>query len=477
MRTIVWFRGKDLRLSNHAPLVEALRGGGEVVPLFVLDPYFFAPERARKIAHRMQFLLGSLAALSANLAHKGSRLVVVAGRSVDVVPAVARAVGADRVLAHRWVEPFARERDRRVRESLGDRFTLFEGETLVTPGTVRSQTGGVYAVFSAFARAVRPRLTNVTIAGTPKKLSVVPALGLDERPLPTLDELGLTANPRLPEAGERAARKRLSQFVERHLGRYRDERDRMDHEGTSRLSQDLKFGTLSIAEVWSAAAAALAEATGPQERTAIDTFMNELLWREFAYHTLWDRPEVLTAPFRQDFVGFPWSNDPARFAAFCEGRTGYPVVDAAARQLLACGWVHNRARMIAASFLTKHLDVSYTWGERHYLEQLVDGDWAQNNLGWQWSAGCGCDAQPYFRVFNPMSQGEKFDPDGHYVRTWVPELARMPAAHIHAPWLAPTDVLAAAGVRLGRDYPLPIVKHEEARAGFLARAKAHLGKN
>jgi deoxyribodipyrimidine photo-lyase len=470
VRTLVWFRGKDLRVADHAPLADAAKRG-EVVPVFVLDPYFFAPERARELPHRMEFLLASIASLAKNLERLGSRLVLVEGKSVEVIPALATSMGVDRVVAHRWTEPFGRERDRRVTAALGSRFELYEGETLVRPGDVRSGGGTPYAVFTPFAKALRKAHPIAPAIPAPRRLPPVPDdVRIDEVPLPSLADLGLVSNPRLQPGGERAARERLRVFVEKAAGRYDQDRNRMDLPGTSRLSADLKFGTLSVRSVWH-------EVEAHAHGKARDAFTNELLWREFAHHTLWHRPELLTKPFRTDFVGFPWLADDAGFSAWAEGRTGYPVVDAAARQLLGEGFVHNRARMIAASFLTKHLLIDLRRGEAHYMKWLTDGDWAQNDAGWQWSAGCGCDAQPYFRVFNPVTQGESFDPEGDYVRTWVPELARMPEKHIHRPWEAPDEVLRAAGVVLGKTYPRPIVDHAYARGRFLATAKGHLGRD
>jgi len=253
-------------------------------------------------------------------------------------------------------------------------------------------------------------------------------------------------------------------------GDYAHIRDRLDRPGTSRLSQDLKFGTVSVRTVWRTVVRALGD---DRSRHA---FENQLLWRESAHSILWERPDVLRRPFRADFAGFPYREDEASYEAWVSGHTGYPVVDAAQRQLLSEGFVHNRARMIAASFLTKHLLIHYQKGEAHYLKYLVDGDWAQNNLGWQWSAGSGCDAQPYFRVFNPVTQGERFDPSGDYVRRWVPELERLPTPAIHAPWKAKESLLEAHGVRLGRDYPKPIVEHGFGRERFLQIAQSYLGK-
>jgi deoxyribodipyrimidine photo-lyase len=455
-----------LRIADHAPLCDATARGA-VIPLFVLDPYFFAPSRARELPHRMQFLLESLRSLEQNLAARGSRLVVVRGKSTEVVPRLASAWKVDRVAAHRWTEPFARERDRRVRAALTVPFDLAEGETLLPPGTLRTGDGGPYTVFTPFARAFAEACSVETPLRAPSTLPPVPSdVEVSSDPIPTCQELGIVENPRLLSGGEKAARERLRAFVKGPAPRYHEERDRLDLAGTSRLSQDIKFGTLSVRAVWAAVRDAIDGTPGAR------AFANELVWREFTHSTLWDRPTLLSEPFRPAFAAFPWRFDASLWDAWTSGRTGYPVVDAAARQLLGEGFVHNRARMIAASFLTKHLLIDYRRGEAHYMKYLTDGDVAQNNAGWQWSAGCGCDAQPYFRVFNPTLQGKKFDPTGAYVRRWVPELALLPDAHLHEPWKAPNGVLAAAKIELGKTYPRPIVDHAEARERFLAVASA-----
>jgi deoxyribodipyrimidine photo-lyase len=469
MRTLVWFRGKDLRIGDHAPLRDAA-DAGEVIPLFVLDPFFFAPGRARQLPRRIQFLLESLRALEASLAERGSRLLVVPGRSVEVVPRLAREWKVDRVAAHRWVEPVGRERDRRVREALAVPVDLYEGETLLPPGTLRTGQGNPYSVFTAFARAFAASADVGKPLAAPKSLPPLPrGLAAGTTAIPTCEELGIARAAGALAGGERAAQERLRRFLEGPAPEYHELRNRLDRQGTSRLSADLKFGTLSIRQVWTEVKTALDGTSGGR------SFLNELVWREFTHSTLWDRPELLEQPFRRQFVGFPWEDDPVLWNAWVEGQTGYPVVDASARQLLGEGFVHNRARMIAASFLAKHLLVDYRRGEAHYMKYLTDGDWAQNNAGWQWSAGCGCDAQPYFRIFNPVTQGEKFDPAGDYVRRWVPELARMPERFVHRPWEAPDDVLRAAGVRLGKDYPRPVIDHRFARDRFLSAAARHLG--
>jgi deoxyribodipyrimidine photo-lyase len=471
VRTLVWFRGKDLRLADHGPLFAAAEAG-EVVPLFVLDPYFFEPSRAAELAPRMQFLLESLTELAAGLARLGAELCVVEGHSVRVLPRLAALLEVDRVVAHRWTEPLGRRRDRRIADSLRVPLELFEGETLLPPGSLRSGAGTPYLVYSPFARAHRAAAATGAPLPPPPRLRPAPKDVLsrvETRALPDLAALRLQPNPRQLPGGERAAKRRLEHFLAERVTDYAGARDQLAVEGTSRLSADLKFGTLSVRTAWRAAAA-LPASEGRRR------FEDQLLWREFAHHTLWDRPELLERPLRREFERFPWGFEPALWQAWASGHTGYPLVDAAARQLLTEGYVHNRARMVAASFLTKHLLIHYRYGEAHYLRHLVDGDWAQNNFGWQWSAGSGADAQPYFRVFNPVAQSERFDPEGEYIRRYVPELSRLPRAALHAPFRAPASVLAQAGFVLGRDYPRPIVDHDAARARFLALAKATFGK-
>ncbi len=445
---------------------------GELIPLFVLDPYFFDPEAARELPHRMQFLCESLAELREAIGSLGSTLVIAPGTSTEVVPALAARWRVDRVFAHRWVEPFAQARDALVTRRLPCPFVLFDGATLAPPDALRTGGGTHFSVFTPFSRAFRAEVHVDRPRPLPPSLPPLPPdvtsslSSIDVRPVPSLEDLGLHRNPRLQAGGETAGRKRLRTFLASRASDYAEGRDRMDHDGTSRLSADLKFGTVSARTVWRAAQATLSESSPD----ALTKFHNELLWREFTLALLAARPSLLTEPFRSDFAGFPWSSRdeaPQHWAAWVEGRTGYPIVDAAARQLLHEGYVHNRARMISASFLTKHLLVHYREGEAHYMKYLTDGDWAPNNAGWQWSAGCGADAQPYFRVFNPVLQGEKFDTTGGYVRAWVPELRALPARYIHQPWKAPPPVLRECGVALGTTYPHPIVDHAHARTRFL----------
>ncbi len=468
MRTIVWFRGKDLRVGDHEPLARAA-AEGEVIPLFVLEPRFFGPGRARRAPHRMQFLLESLAGLQEGLSERGSGLVLLEGPSPSALPRVAARWKVDRVWAHRGSEPGGRARDNEVAGTLDVPLRLFEGETLAPPGSIRTRAGQPFSVFTPFKRAFLKGGFLHRERPAPESLPPLPAgLGLKAGRVPDCRDIGIEPNPGLLTGGEQAGRSRVRKFLTGPADLYETLRHRLDREGSSRLSVDLKFGTLSVREVWQRSLEVLGDTPSGK------AFRDQLLWREFGYHTLWDRPEVLQRPFRSDFLGFPWEFDEELWNAWTEGRTGFPVVDASAMQLLREGWVSNRARMISASFLTKHLLIDYRLGEAHYMKYLVDGDPAQNNLGWQWSAGCGCDAQPWFRVFNPVLQGDRFDPSGGYVRRWLPRLDRLPNRYIHRPWETPARVLEEAGVRPGQDYPYPVVDHSRARDRFLEVARNHL---
>jgi len=437
----------------------------------VLDEHFFRRRAAQRTPARIQFLLESIAALTSALERAGSRLIVVGGRSVDVVPQLAQRWKVDRVVAQSWVAPVGRARDRKVASRLHVPLQLFDTETLCPPAFLRTGAGEPYSVFSAFARAFRREVRVGTPLAAPRRLPPVPReVRTRSLALPTPASLGIARNAAVAAGGEAAANYRMKSWLAGRAQDYDELRNRLDLAGTSRLSADLKFGTLSVRSLWHAAERRLQE----HSPDALRVFQDELLWREFAHSTLFDRPTLLEQPFRPAWRGFPWRDDETAWQAWVEGTTGYPVVDAAARQLGATGFVHNRARMIAASFLAKHLLIDFRRGECHYFEKLVDGDWANNDAGWQWSAGCGCDAQPWFRIFNPVTQGQKFDPQGEYVRRWVPELAQLPARYIHAPHTAPAEVLAAAGVSIGRNYPRPIVDHTDARRRFIATARKHL---
>lgn len=450
---IVWFR-RDLRVGDHSALSEAVTRFAHVACLYVLDDGLLSGRY--RSPHRLAFLQHSLLALSASLQDRGGALVVRRGRPEDVVPAFARELKAGAVLVSRDYTPYARRRDGQVAVGLG----LLDVEFVATPGLlvaepedITNQQGLGFKVFGAFLRRWKDLPLRPVV---PAPDSISAPVDLRQLVASDLDCLGpsTTAYP-LVEGSERAAMHRLGQWVEGPLARYATNRDRLDVVGTSGLSQDLHFGLLSPATVLHQTAGA-------------NRFVEEVAWRDFYLHLAWHSPAVLRGPYRRALADLPWVNDPDALSAWKSGETGYPVVDAAMRQLVETGWMHNRARMIVASFLAKHILVDYREGERFFMQNLVDGDVAVNNGGWQWASSTGADAPPYFRVFNPILQGQRFDPEGLFVRHWVPELRDMPTRFVHAPWAAPLEIQAAVGCVLGRDYPPPIVPH----AFATARARA-----
>jgi deoxyribodipyrimidine photo-lyase len=459
---IVWFR-RDLRVHDH-PALTAGAAHPRSVPLFVVDPVLLAGRFASP--NRTWFLLRSLASLRTDLRARGSDLVVRVGDPREIVPAVALAAGAGDVYVSRDHAPYGRRRDAAVAAALDARGLAWHprpANLVHEPETVITAAGGPFRVFSPFRRAwARPAPRPVLPA--PDWIPPLPP-GLDPGDLPPA-AVPPTADPAsLPEPGEAAARRRLDAWLDDRIDGYARSRDRLDDEaGTSRLSAALHLGLLSATEVLQRVHADASEGRR--------VFTNELVWREFYAHLLFHDPAVRTRAVRPEYERIAWADDPDGLAAWQGGRTGYPVVDAAMRQLSATGWMPNRARMITASFLTKDLLIDWRLGEAHFMRHLVDGDVASNNGGWQWSASTGSDAQPYFRVFNPVLQGRRFDPDGGYVRRWLPELAGFRADRIHAPWEATTDEQVAAGCRVGIDYPAPIVDHSAARVRAIATYEA-----
>ena len=459
-RALLWFRGKDLRLADHQG-VQRASGFEEVVPVFVLDPYYFEPKRAQELPHRMQYLLQSLEELAEAIAACGSKLIVRRGRSIDVIPKLAEDWQVDEVIAQGWTEAFGRKRDQIIANRLQCPLKLVTGETLIMPGTIRTQQGSAYSVFTPFWKRFLAQAEIGEPLSIPDSFPPLPqGVVATSESIPDLTDLGISMNPRLIQGGVVSAWERLQSFLSGPAARYAKARNRPDQEGTSRLGPDLKFGTLSARQIHS-------EAMLDGRQSDTGSFRRQLVWREFAHDLMWNNPHLLDKPFRPKFEGFPWIGREDHWQAWVHGMTGYPIVDAASRQLLATGYIPNRARMITASFLTKHLLIDYRRGEDHFMKWLTDGDWIQNNFGWQWSAGCGCDAQPYFRVFNPVLQGQRFDPTGAYVRQWVPELRDLPKKFIHTPWKAEKSLFQSR-------YPEPIVDHATARKRFLDHAKGYL---
>ena len=456
--TLVWFRD-DLRLADNPALAAACRRGAPVVLLYVHDEK--SPEVRPLGGAARWWLHESLNHLGKRLGEAGQTLILRRGRADKVVPEVAAASGAAAVYWNRRYGA-AGALDDRVATSMpgtGIVTGAFDANLLFSPKAVRTASGGTFQVFTAFRRALRelgdpplpvPRPTTIP-AGVPVRSDSLASLDLISAGHDWTASIRDAWQP-----GEAAATAALAGFVD-HVGRYAAERDYPAADATSRLSPYLRFGELSPRQVWHAIAA-------PPGEAAADKYLSELCWREFAWHLLEDRPDLAEANLKPAFDDFPWAETYADdIWAWRRGRTGYPIVDAGMRQLWTTGWMHNRARMVAASFLVKHLLADWRIGEEWFWDTLVDADPASNPMNWQWVAGSGPDAQPFFRIFNPVLQGAKFDPDGAYVRRWVPELAGLPDAFIHKPWTAPEDVLAAAGVRLGATYPRPMIDHSEAR--------------
>lgn len=455
MTTALWWIRRDLRLTDNQALQAAMEHGKKVLPVFVLDPVLLTSQYMS--AKRLDFLHGGLRKLGDDLRQRGSRLIVRRGRPPDVLKNLMVESGADTIFAEEDFSPYARRRDRQVAENLP--LTLTSGLTVRPPGSVLKQDGTPFRVFTPFSRAWKTFSQTRTgdLIPAPEHIST-PEIVRDDA---ILNNLSIREKS-LFVPGEEEARRRLHTFITEGnppVYQYATDRNHMSIAGTSGLSPYLRFGIISSRQVVAVAYEAIEAATDAEAAKGAEMWLNELIWREFFIHILYHFPEVRKRSFRIELDNIKWGNDEADFAAWCAGQTGYPVVDAAMRQLTNTGWMHNRARMIAASFLVKDLLIDWRWGERWFMQQLVDGDPAANNGGWQWTAGTGTDAAPYFRIFNPILQGKKYDPDGAYVRRWVPELAQVPDKYIHAPWEMPPTIQATANCVIGKDYPIPIVDH------------------
>jgi deoxyribodipyrimidine photo-lyase len=454
-----WFRN-DLRLADNTALAAVAARAERMGFLFVLDDALLAGPARGSV--RVRFLHGCLERLAQDLERRGHRLLVRRGDPRREVPRAARECGAGLVGWNRDTSPFSARRDAAVERALakdGVEALACKDRVVFESSEVRTKAGGAFRVFTPFRNAWLERLAEAApdTAGPLRLPDPLPALAAGA--LPDLAKLGVsdTSVP-LPTPGEAAARRRLAAFAGGALADYAKQRDLPAVDGTSRLSPYLRFGALSPRACVAAAREAMAEE--PRARQGAAKWLDEVIWREFYAAILEEHPHVLGEAFRPEFAHVQWDDDEDAFARWREGRTGYPIVDAAMRQLAATGWMHNRARMIAASFLVKDLLLDWRLGERWFLEKLVDGDPASNNGGWQWSASTGTDAQPYFRIFSPISQGERYDPDGAYVRKYVPELRDVPDDAVHQPWRAPM---------LCPDYPPPIVDHAERRRVAVAR--------
>ncbi len=461
---LVWFR-RDLRDTDHAALHAALSAHRVVHCAFVFDTAILDALEDR--AHRrVEFLWESVRELRDALAARGGGLHVLHGAAREEIPRLAATLGVAAVYANRDYEPGAIARDAAIAEALSGRGIAFHGrkdQVIFELDEVRTQAGGPFSVFTPYKNAWLKKLEPFHVKPYPVERhagNLAPGPGTA---MPSLESLGFRRTDLADLGvvpGMSGAHARLGDF-RRRIDRYRDTRDFPAIKGPSYLSVHLRFGTISIREL-------VAEALRHKGEGAA-TWLSELVWRDFYFMILASRPDVVERAFRREYDAVAFEFDEMRWRAWCEGRTGYPLVDAAQRQLLASGYMHNRLRMVSASFLVKHLGIDWRRGERWFARWLLDYDLSANNGGWQWAASTGCDAQPWFRIFNPVTQSEKFDAEGRFIRRYVPELAKVPESAIHAPWTMDPSTQEACGCRIGRDYPAPVVEHAAARQRTLDR--------
>lgn len=463
MTTAIFWFTLDLRLQDNPGLAAAARLHDQVIPVFILDyedPWFFGGASLWWLHH-------TLDELQKAIAKKGGKLVLRQGPTLAVLEELVQQTGAQAVYFSRAYEPWLAHQQEDIFRKFseeGVEIRRYGGRLLLEPDQIYNRQGKPFQVFTPFFRHCRNILV---LPGEPQALRVrwfaenVASAHLEDwQLLPTKPNWAKGFAEWRP--GERGAHAALKQALKAAVTNYADRRDRPAEDGTTRLSPHLHFGEISPRHIWQSVSQIPELSTG-----AAEPFLRQLIWREFNFYLLHHWPQITQKPFRPAFELFPWVQDEQALGAWQTGNTGYPIVDAGMRQLWRTGWMHNRVRMIVASFLTKHLRIHWAKGAQWFWDTLVDADLANNSAGWQWVAGSGADAAPYFRIFNPVTQGEKFDSDGEYIRTWVPELAKLPAVYIHKPWQAPQPILRAAGVELGKNYPPPIVNHEQARQAAL----------
>lgn len=460
---LLWFRD-DLRLSDNPALRAAIEHG----PLICLYIFDTSPDRRPLGGAARWWLSRSLNALSGAISAKGGELLILRGDPAELLPRLVREADIGYVAWSRRYDGAAITLDKALKATLTEADVTvesFKANLLDEPWEVETKAGGPFKVFTPYWRAVRERGEPATPLPAPRELSKAKLSAALRKQVLTIADLAL--EPTAPDwagglreawaPGEAGAQERLSAFLDEAIEGYREGRDRPDRLSTSRLSPHLRFGEISPRQIWHAAKAALETGETPGSAADVEKFFSELGWREFSYHLLFHNPDLATVNFDRRFDAMAWQTDETGLTAWRKGLTGYPVVDAGLRELWQTGWMHNRVRMIAASFLIKHLLTDWRAGEAWFWDTLVDADPANNPASWQWVAGSGADAAPYFRIFNPVTQGEKFDPKGVYVRRFVPELAELGDKFIHRPWDAPASELKQAGIVLGRDYAKPII--------------------
>ena len=459
MSTAIWWIRRDLRLFDNQALNAALSQSKQVIPVFILDPLLLKQSTISDT--RFAFLLSGLQSLDHRLRERGSRLLLRTGEPQVELQSLMAESGANAIFAEADFSPYAQRRDKKIAAVMP--LQCVAGLTVHPPQTVLKADGKPYTVFTPYSRRWKtfPLPTAVDLYDTPTAIDTPDTL-ISE----CISEQPALLDNNLFNAGEAEAQRRLHAFTQGSdapIFNYAQGRNRLDINGTSSLSPYLHLGMISARQAVVAAREAIDQAENETAEKGAETWLNELIWREFFIAIHYHFPHVHRESFRENLRTIPWKNDKAQFTAWCEGRTGYPVVDAAMRQLAQTGWIHNRARMIVASFLVKNLLIDWRWGEKWFMKHLIDGDPAANNGGWQWTAGTGTDAAPYFRIFNPITQSQKFDPQGKYIRQWVPELANLTGKAIHQPWLLSPIEQQLAHCVIGQDYPAPIVDHAESR--------------
>jgi deoxyribodipyrimidine photo-lyase len=458
---IVWFRN-DLRLLDNPAFTAAVAKGYSILPLFIWAPdeeNGWPPGGASK-----WWLHHSLKALSKMLGELGLPLIIRVGKSLDVLEGLVKDVRAQAVFWNRRYEPWAIKRDAQIKTQLTNDGCLvqsFNGSLLVEPWNILNSQGKPFQVFTAFWKSLQKQYVHTPPLPIPSSFSPIKAsirsVSLDHlHLLPEVNWYGQIEALWTP--GEVQAGNLLDDFIENHVTSYQVQRDFPGINGVSHLSPYLHFGEISAKTIWHKV-----KEVHSQHEEEVGPYIRQLGWREFANYLLYHFPQTVDKPLRTEFSRFPWWENQEALKAWHKGKTGFPIVDAGMRELWSTGWMHNRVRMIVGSFLVKDLLVSWQYGARWFWDTLLDADMANNTLGWQWISGCGADAAPYFRIFNPVTQGQKFDADGVYVRRWIPELASLPNEYLHCPWEAPEQVLRSSGVQLGTTYPNPIVDHSEAR--------------
>ncbi len=465
---IRWFR-RDLRLQDNLALHEAIASGHPVIPLFIFDSAILTSPRTG--APRLAFMLKALEVLNRALKDAGSQLVIRHGNPKDILTELVTETHARGLYFNLDYSPFARKRDNEIQKTLDIEIHTHHDAILLPPGAVMKDNGDPYQVFTPFKKKwnliEKPPISEIEM----KPEHFAPLDNIKSDDIPTLQKLGFETNVPIPGADEDTAHQMLKSFIKNGIEHYTDQRNNLTiapfadnrEAGSSYLSPYLRLGMLSPRQVYWAAHDAYQDTSSKSVKKSIETYVSELTWREFYMHILYHYPHVDRHNFRREYDNLEWINNEEDLQAWKEGKTGYPIVDAPMRQLKAIGWIPNRARMIVASFLTKDLLVHWQYGELHFMQWLLDGDPAANNGGWQWAAGTGTDAQPYFRIFNPVAQSKKHNPDGTYIRHWIPELKNIPDKYIHTPWEMDEPPV---------DYPAPIVDHSAARERTLSAFKA-----